>query len=76
MTMTVDLKEAEQQWPRLLDPAIAGNEVIIAEGDRPVARLTAIVLPSTSEQRIAGLHEGAIWVSDDFDEPLPPRVLD
>lgn len=22
-------------------------------------------------QRIAGLHEGQIWMSDDFNEPLP-----
>jgi hypothetical protein len=22
-------------------------------------------------ERIAGLHAGAIWTSDDFDEPLP-----
>lgn len=21
--------------------------------------------------RVAGLHQGAIWTSDDFDEPLP-----
>ena len=25
----------------------------------------------TSKPRILGLHRGAIWTSDDFDDPLP-----
>ena len=24
-----------------------------------------------SKQRVLGLHEGQIWISDDFNEPLP-----
>lgn len=26
---------------------------------------------ATEEERIAGLHAGMAWVSEDFDEPLP-----
>ena len=26
----------------------------------------------TTTQRVAGLHAGMAWVSDDFDEPLSP----
>ena len=73
MTTSVDLKEAEQQLPRLLDLAKAGNEVIISEGDKPVARLTPIAPASADKQRIAGLHQGAVWASEDFDEPLPDK---
>jgi hypothetical protein len=33
---------------------------------------TESLTPSLSEQpRIAGLHEGQVWISDDFNEPLP-----
>jgi antitoxin (DNA-binding transcriptional repressor) of toxin-antitoxin stability system len=71
MTTQVDIKEAKQQLSHLLDLARAGNEVIISEGDTPVARLTAIERPNGSKKRVAGLHEGAIWTSEDFDEPLP-----
>ena len=71
MTTTIDVSDAKQQWSRLLDLAKSGNEVIIAEGDKPVARLTAIRPFSASKQRIAGLHPSAIWTSEDFDEPLP-----
>ena len=70
MTTNVDLSEAKQQLSRLLELAKAGNEIIISEGDTPVARLTAIPRPNGGE-RIAGLHKDAISISDDFDQPLP-----
>ncbi len=72
MTTTVDVNEAQQQLSRLLELAKAGNEVIIVEGNIPVARLTAITPTSVQHQaRIAGLHQGAAWASDNFDQPLP-----
>lgn len=71
MTTTIDLSEA-QSLSRLIDLAKAGNEVIIAENSTPVARLTAIASAETGQKpRVAGLHQGAIQVSDDFDDPLP-----
>ncbi len=72
MTTTIDVNEAQQQLSKLLELAKAGNEVIIAEGSTPVARLTAIAPASVQRQpRVAGLHQGAAWVSEDFDQPLP-----
>ena len=72
MTTTIDVNEAQQQLSKLLELAKAGNEVIIAEGSTPVARLTGIAPTSVQRQaRIAGLHQGAAWVSEDFDQPLP-----
>jgi antitoxin (DNA-binding transcriptional repressor) of toxin-antitoxin stability system len=48
---------------------LEGNEVIIADDDKPLARLVPI---SESKQlRIPGLNRGEIWTSEDFDEPLP-----
>lgn len=71
MTTTIDINEA-QQLSQVVALAKAGNEVISAEGSMPVARLTAIVptLPE-HQQRVAGLHQGAAWMSEDFDQPLP-----
>lgn len=82
MATTVDVLDAANQWPKLLALAKAGNEVILAEGGRPVARLTAMETTANLEEpaptkriaglgRVAGLHEGACWISDDFDDPLP-----
>jgi hypothetical protein len=30
-----------------------------------------VLLPISIAPRVAGLHMGAIWASEDFDEPLP-----
>ncbi|MBF2056519.1 MAG: DUF2281 domain-containing protein [Cyanobacterium sp. T60_A2020_053] len=30
---------------------------------------------TTPQKRVAGLYEGKGWVSDDFNDPLPPAVL-
>jgi antitoxin (DNA-binding transcriptional repressor) of toxin-antitoxin stability system len=69
MTKTVDIEEAKAQLPELVSLALEGNEVIISEGDKPVARLVPI--PQTGQTRVADLNKGEIWTSDDFDEPLP-----
>lgn len=72
MTTTIDLKDAQQQLAELLELAKAGNEIIIAEDSTPVARLTALAPTSSPlHPRVAGLHQGVAWVSEDFDQPLP-----
>jgi antitoxin (DNA-binding transcriptional repressor) of toxin-antitoxin stability system len=49
--------------------ALEGDEVIISEGDKPVARLVPFA-KAGQRRRVADLNKGEIWVSDDFDEPL------
>ncbi len=72
MTKTVDVEEAKERLPELVSIALEGNEVIISEDDKPVARLAPI--PSTGRKRVMGLHRGVAWMSEDFDEPLPDEV--
>lgn len=64
-TQTIDVNKAPTDLKRLLSLVAEGTEVVLTEGDRPVARLVPI------GKRVAGLHSGAIWTSEDFDEPLP-----
>ena len=47
----------------------AGTEIILTEGSTPLARIVSMARATTP--RVAGLHPGAIWTSEDFDEPLP-----
>jgi antitoxin (DNA-binding transcriptional repressor) of toxin-antitoxin stability system len=70
LTKTIDVREAQTTLKELLPLVIAGSEVILTEGSTPVARLVPVASP-TSTPRVAGLHSGAIWTSEDFDEPLP-----
>jgi len=69
LTKTVDVSEAQTNLKELLSLVLEGTEVVLTEDSTPIARFVPIALPTTS--RVAGLHPGAIWTSDDFDEPLP-----
>lgn len=67
---TIDVHEAKISLSELVSRVIAGTEIILAEGTPPLVRLTPIITPSATS-RVAGLHSGAISMSDDFDAPLP-----
>ena len=68
-TKTVDILKSQPKLTELLQLAAAGDEVIIVEGSKPLARLVHI--ESGQKKRVAGLNAGAISTSEDFDEPLP-----
>jgi len=67
-TKTVDIHEAETHLAALLSLVAAGMEIILTEGSTPLARIVPMAEATTP--RVAGLHPGAIWTSEDFDEPL------
>lgn len=68
-TKTVDIQETRTNLHDLLSLVREGVEIVLTEGATPLARLAPIAAPTTP--RVAGLHAGAIWTSEDFDEPLP-----
>ena len=69
LTKTVDVNEVEMSLKELLSLVSEGTEIVLTEDNTPRARLEAIA--SETGPRIAGLHLGEIWTSDDFDQPLP-----
>ncbi len=69
-TQTINIHTAQPQWNDLLSLVMQGTEIVFAKNNKPLARLIPIS-QTPSQARIAGLHEGEIWISDDFDEPLP-----
>jgi prevent-host-death family protein len=71
MTQTVSIDEAQEKLPDLVAQALAGNEVIITEHGKPVARLVPVPIAPPKKKRVAGLNRGTIWTSEDFDQPLP-----
>jgi antitoxin (DNA-binding transcriptional repressor) of toxin-antitoxin stability system len=66
---TVDIHEAQAHLAELLSVVTAGTEIILTEGRTPLARI--VPMEGAPTPRVAGLHLGAIWTSEDFDEPLP-----
>ncbi len=67
----VNITEANAQLPALIEKAIAGQEVIIGKGGKPVAKLVRYHL--VAEQRRPGALRGKIKIADDFDE-LPDDI--
>jgi prevent-host-death family protein len=66
---TVDINDTQTTLSELVSLALEGNDVIIAEHNKPLARLVPI--SESKRLRIPGLNRGQIWASEDFDEPLP-----
>ena len=67
-TKTVTVDEIQTQIMDLLSQISADKEIIIAKDNNPIAKLVAV---RPRKERIAGLNEGEIWTSNDFDAPLP-----
>ena len=70
----VNLYEAKSHLSQLVKEAAAGAEIIIAKSGEPMARLVPLA-PEAKVERKPGRLEGQIWISDDFDDPLPPDIL-
>lgn len=74
MTVIVNVHQAKTHLSRLLARVQAGEEIIIANAGRPVARL----VPATERpaKRLPGSAAGHFVVPDDFDDPLPVDILE
>jgi prevent-host-death family protein len=70
----VNIYDAKTQLSRLLREVAAGEDIVIAKDGTPLARLVPFD-PEVGE-RALGFAEGRITVSDDFDAPLPPDLLE
>ena len=66
--MTLNLYEAKTQLSALVDQAAAGKEIIIAKNGKPMAKLVPI---TERPLRKPGRMKGKIWMSKDFDAPMP-----
>jgi len=69
----VTIHAAKTNLSRLIAQACAGEEIVIARGDQPVARLVPIA--KVSPHRRFGAMKGRARVSKAFFEPLPPDEL-
>ena len=70
---TVNLHAAKTQLSRLVDEAVAGGDVVIAKAGKPMVRLVPVT--ARRERRGFGRGKGEIWISKDFDAPLPDEIL-
>ena len=61
----LDISQAKSDLSNLLDLAIKGEEIVITQDNKPVAKISPIKRPLKR-----GSAKGKVWMSDDFNEPL------
>lgn len=69
MTKTLNINEITVET--VIKSAKSGDEIVLEENGKPIARITPIEEPKKVKKRIAGLGKGTMWMSDDFNEELP-----
>jgi prevent-host-death family protein len=73
MSEPVSIHAAKTHLLRLIARVEAGEEIIIARGDKPVAKLVPI---APKGRPVFGAMRGMFTVGPEFFEPLPPDELD
>jgi prevent-host-death family protein len=74
MDEPVTIHVAKTHLSRLIARAEAGEEIIIARGNKPVVKLVPI--EKAKPKRVPGRWKGKISIGPEFFEPLPPEELD
>jgi prevent-host-death family protein len=69
--MQFSVHAAKTQLSKLIEAALAGEEVVIAKGSKPVVRL----VPITQSGFRLGLLEGKVGSVPDFFEPMSEEDL-
>lgn len=62
----LNIQQAKTHLSRLVDEAVAGEEIVIAKAGRPKVKLTPCVPERAA--RVPGDWNGKLWIADDFDE--------
>jgi antitoxin (DNA-binding transcriptional repressor) of toxin-antitoxin stability system len=69
----VKVHQAKTTLSKLIEQALAGEEVVIARGDTPVVHLAPVDIQPP--KRAFGALKGTLQVTPTFFEPLPPDEL-
>ena len=65
MTETVNMHQAKSSLSRLVERAIAGEDVVIARNGEPLVRLVPV--SRDRKPRVPGRLKGKVWISPDFE---------
>ncbi len=70
---TINMHEAKSQLSRLVEQALAGEDVIIAKAGKPMVKLVPV--NHDTRPRIPGRFKGQISLTPDFDT-TPEELID
>lgn len=72
--MQANIHFAKTHFSKLIEQVEAGEEVIIARGGKPVAKLVGVG-PAKTLRKPGTAKGDAIYIADDFDAPLSDDLL-
>lgn len=64
----VNIHEAKTHLSKLIELVLKGEEVIIARGNKPIAKL--VLINTLKPKRKIGSAKDRISIAEDFDEPI------
>jgi prevent-host-death family protein len=71
---TVSVYNARAEFSRLIERALAGEDIVITRRGKPAVRLVPI--EPSRHRRKPGTLKGLFEVTDEFFEPLPDDILE
>jgi prevent-host-death family protein len=71
---TFNVAEAKAHLSELIERAAGGEEIIVARGGKPRAKIVSLQEP-TAKRRVPGRGVGGFRLRKDFDAPLPEELL-
>jgi prevent-host-death family protein len=65
MSEIVNMHQAKTSLSRLVERALAGEEIVIARNGEPLVKLVPV--PKERKPRVPGLYKGQICIGPDFE---------
>jgi len=65
MTEVVNMHQAKSSLSRLVERALAGEEILIARNGEPLVKLVPV--PKERKPRVPGRYKGKVWMAPDFE---------
>lgn len=65
--------EAKARFSALIKQAESGEEIVVTRSGIPVARIAPV---KPAKERLFANDEGLGFIADDFNDPLPPELLE
>ena len=72
--MHTNIAEAKAQLSKLIEKAVAGEEIVISKHGKPMVRLIPYERDTSPRDMSVRIWEGEVWMAEDFDE-LPEDLM-
>ena len=73
MSETVNMHQAKTSLSRLVERALAGEEIVIARNGEPLVKLVPV--EPERKPRVPGKYKGQIWIAPDCFDPMTEEEL-